>query len=251
MGTITQIPASTGNTELTADVAQAASVIATVGGPAGKVVGSAIAALDSIVKVFFKGANPNQVPSAQDEQVYEAAADNVAALVKAGYLDQTTGIGIINSLISQGTVTMQNLQAKIGNLGGLQNMLNTLQAEIVYVQGMPVMPLITFTSGDAEVLYIQPNASGWYATSISQATTLTDQLVTQYISLNPNGQFQETSGAQQTINSATAAVQNLSSAVSTAITTGNTTAVTNIVAQYPLTTIAIVIFIVFLLTRKL
>jgi len=189
------------------------------------------AGVSKIVSEFFKGANPNQVYSAETEQIYEAAADNIMALVNAGYFDKSTGLTIVNTLISQGTTAMQQLQNKIGNLGGMQNMLTTLNNEAIGIQSLPDIPLLSFTFAQAQSLYIQPNTANWYSNSIAQATILTNQLVNLYITQTSGGQYKEGTPTGNLIN---------------AILSGNITAVESIIMANPIMTLIIIVIIWFM-----
>lgn len=157
------------------------------------VVGAIASSIITLIKLFFKGANPNQVPSAMDEQVYEAASDNAYALCKAGFIDKSTALTINNTLAQLGSQTLQQLQARVGNLGGLQNMINTLNAESMAIEGLPERPLVTFSVEQAHALYIQPGTKGWYAQSLQQAAQLTDQILSTYVAASSTspGNLQE------------------------------------------------------------
>lgn len=189
------------------------------------VVGSVVSAIVSIVKLFFHGANPNQVYSAQLEQVAESASLNIQALVKAGYIDVQTGVVITQTILNEAIGSMTNLQAKIGNLGGMANMTKTINAIILTTQSLPVIPLVPFTPQQAQALFLQPGTPGWgYPQSLTQGQQLTEQILENYV--QPS---QSVAGGLVEATPATIASNTVSSAL-----TGNFSNLEGLIISYPL-----------------
>lgn len=202
------------------------------------VIGSIAGAIIDVVRLFFHGANPNQVYSAKLQQTAESASLNIQALVKAGYIDIDTGVAIEKTILSEAIANMTNLQAKIGDLGGLRGMTKDIQDEINTTMGLPKIPLKTFTVEDAQALFIQPGTKGWYADSLSQGIQLCEQILNHYIqpSNSPGG------GLQQATPITTA-----SNSLSNALTTGDLSGIESIIISNPITSllVAILVFIIF------
>src|SRR5512146_2350799 len=65
------------------------SIMGSVLGPAGSLaLGAAGSAVGKLIGSIFHGADPMQVPASQIEQAFEATADNISHLAKAGYLSK-------------------------------------------------------------------------------------------------------------------------------------------------------------------
>ncbi|MGH9770298.1 MAG: hypothetical protein ACRD4Q_01130 [Candidatus Acidiferrales bacterium] len=148
-------------------------------------IGAAIAVL---IMSFFHGANPNQIPAAQIEQIFEIAADNLYALAQNGIITIQQAIQGMQALITSGQQLEAQYQARIGNpaVRGSQNLTKVINAEIAGAQALPTIPLVANATlaGARAFYYVKAGASGWYAGSITQGTSLTDQLVTQMIAQN-------------------------------------------------------------------
>jgi hypothetical protein len=161
--------------------AGAVGAFAAMAGP----IGLGVAAALEILSVCFKGADPNQVPAAQIEQVFEAGADNLLALAKAGYLTAAEAQLGMQRLIQAGQLYYQ--QAVSSNrqyaqdpkpfVNGQKNMTSVINAEMVPLATLAPQAVKPWNAAAAHPLYIQDGAKGWYSgpgQSIDAATSLTD-----------------------------------------------------------------------------
>jgi len=145
-------------------------------------IGVAIAAL---ILQLFHGADPREEPAAQMEQIFEAAADNLYALQKAGILTAAQSVAAMQELITAG----QNLETQYsGQLGpwaakAAANLTSVIQAEFAAAEALPAtVGVVSPTLAIAQRYYLKPGLKGWYAASLTQAGKITDQFVTTFIS---------------------------------------------------------------------
>ena len=161
---------------------------AALAGPIGITVGIVLTILSRV----FHGADPNQVPAAQIEQVFEAAADNVYALQKAGYLVFAESSAGMQKLISAGNLYYQQAvqsnpqyaQDRRPFVNGQANMTKVINAEIQAASLLPPAGLLPFDQTAAHALYVQDGA-GWYSASVDAAVGLTDGFMLALRQANP------------------------------------------------------------------
>jgi hypothetical protein len=156
------------------------------------IVGGVIAALATIAELFHVGQGCGNacIESAQTEQIFEAAADNVYYACKAGMLSGPQGVAAIQWLQEQGDSQMAQLeQTDKSASGGKTNMDKTLAAEISSVQSafgsnpatVPLNPTTLQSS-----IFIQPGTTGWYAQSIAAASSLALQAIAEATNITSN-----------------------------------------------------------------
>jgi len=148
------------------------------------IVGSIVAGVADILEIFHvgEGCGAACVDSAETEQIFEAAADNVYYAVKAGQISSAQGAVAIQWLQSQGDAQMAQLaQSDSKARAGQSNMDKTLVAEIASVQSLsvsePTQPLNP-TALQSSV-FMQPGTAGWYPQSIAAAASLALQAIAQ------------------------------------------------------------------------
>jgi hypothetical protein len=124
------------------------------------------------VTALFKGANPLQVPAAQAEQIYEAAADNAYAVCKAGMVSVADAVAAMQNFLSQGISDIQGRGIGTAGQKGIANMTSVINAEIAAVQKLPAAATKALDLNVARSLYV--SAGGWYPASLQAAGQLTD-----------------------------------------------------------------------------
>ena len=162
-------------------IGQTITKLAPETGPAAPFVAAA-GEIVSILSAFFGGGcGQTCVVAAQTEQVYEATADNILAVAKAGMMSGEDAISIMQNLITVGQ--QQETQNKPGAAGSA-NLERVIQGEIADAQsvGPPTQPL-DLTA--ARELYVGASASqpggvgaaGWEPGIVQAASQLTDQIL--------------------------------------------------------------------------
>lgn len=157
-------------------------------GPVGKSFLQSILSLGS--SGLIGGANPNQVPAAQQSQIYESAADDISNAVKAGMLTPIQGQEAIQAAAELGN---QQVGETVANLAGNSNknitnsvptMDQVIQNESNALQNVNVPP-VAFNTSALPGVFLNPSTPGWYSGSLSQGGQLATQLLSNL--LNPSG----------------------------------------------------------------
>lgn len=131
--------------------------------------GSFVTALVSLAVNLGKGCGQSCIESAEWEQIYEAAADNLDTACQKNWISTAQAQAGINGLIQAGQQSIQKISAAgVHAQRALQNMTSVNQAEI---NGLPpnmdgTTPL---PAGWQSELYPPIGQTGWYASSTSQA----------------------------------------------------------------------------------
>jgi len=141
--------------------------------------------VETLLSLFHVGQGCGQacITSADTEQIFEAAADDVYAAAKAGMITEAEAVAAIQWLQQQGDAQMANLaQSDSKAKSGQQNMDKTLQAEIAAVHGNTSIPISVPTAALnptqlTSSVFIQPGTSGWYADAVSQGSSLALQAI--------------------------------------------------------------------------
>ncbi len=143
------------------------------------VVGPVLAALVPMLSSLFHGANPLQVPAAQTEQPFEAAADDVLALAKAGQISPAQAATYMQALEQAGQQQEAALEPKIGEPAtkGSENLTKVINDEIAALQGIGTPTSQPLNLQSALGSFIQPGAPGWYSQTGADALTLLNQLL--------------------------------------------------------------------------
>jgi hypothetical protein len=128
--------------------------------------------------LFFKGANPNQVPAAQTEQPYEAAGDDIYRMAKAGMITPQQATQYLQQLQTQGQSAEQALVPKIGDVAtkGSQNLTNVINNLVSSLGKLPATQAQPLNLQSMQSQFIQPNQAGWYPGTGTQAMQLLSQL---------------------------------------------------------------------------
>lgn len=148
-------------------------------------ISAVIAGVVAVVLSLFKGANPLQVPAAKIEQAFEAAADNLFALVvKASMITPAQAVAAMHLLIN--AADNQEIQANLGVAAqkAITNLTTVINNEIAAVPGVHATTR-TINVVQAHSFYVQPNTAGWYPDSITAAAKMTDQLLAAFQSSGP------------------------------------------------------------------
>jgi len=158
--------------------------IATTAAPAGSaapIVMGVMAIASLIASIVKFGPSPYNVPAAQAEQIFEAAADKLYAAAQDGMISVAEAVAGMQALLQVGT--QQITQMKLNSQGkpALANMTKVIQAEISAVQEVSSKITKPVDVTAAAQYYPAPGASGWYSESIAQA----NQLVAQYLQALP------------------------------------------------------------------
>jgi len=182
------------------DTAVAATTVSTAGSVVGvlaaiPIVGAIAGGVAALLSLFHVGQGCGQkcITSADTEQIFEAAADNVKSAGDQGMITQSQAAAAIQWLQAQGDSTMQNLQKTDSSAsGGKTNMDKTLQAEIAAVQsdsGIPsASPTVSLDPGKLESsVFIQPSAKGWYGDAVSQGASLALQAIAEVTGVSSGG----------------------------------------------------------------
>ncbi len=184
----------------------------------GNVLGGSVAGLG-----MFGGANPLQVPAASGEQSFEAAADNLLHLAKAGYITPQQATSGMQQLLTSGQNYIS--QQGLGSAGSkaIANM-NKVIGDVMSTAGsLKGITPQTGTLSDMSKLFVQPGTNGWYGTSLNNALNLTDQILSSY---NNAGTMQPTApaGTQTITPSSDVRTASLNAAPSQGISTGQANA---------------------------
>jgi hypothetical protein len=148
---------------------------------------AAIAGIIVIMSQFLKGADPLQVPAAKLEQVFEAAADNLYSLAKAGFISKAEAVTGIQAFIQAAVQFEQQYAQQTGHPApfgaAIKNVTSVNNAEIQAVVGLPDIAIITgpinFTAAKAAYYTTvlrntgQVGAGHWYPESIDAAEKVT------------------------------------------------------------------------------
>lgn len=132
-------------------------------------ISSAISGIIRLAASLGRGCGEPCIESAEWEQIYEAAADNLDTACQKNWISTEQATQGINALIQAGQQSIQQIAgAGVHAQNALQNMISVNQAEI---SGLPpnmdgTTPL---PSGWQSELYPPIGYTGWYATSTSQA----------------------------------------------------------------------------------
>lgn len=177
--------------------AAAAGVIA--GSSLIPVVGGLVAAGAGIAAALGLGQGCGNacINAADQEQVYEAAADDLMAAAKAGMIPGTIAAELMQSLISmaQQAEAQQNTQQ---SSAGASNAASVIQKEAQAAQALGSTISQPLNLSTVSQYFIQPGTSGWNAASLSAGATLALQLLESYASAAPSTMPSSQSAASST-----------------------------------------------------
>jgi hypothetical protein len=135
-----------------------------------------ILAVAAAISKIFSQADPRQVPAAQIEQAFEAAANNLCYVAQAGMITKAQAVAGMQQFLQAG-IEYEG-KANLGNAAvkGAANMTKVINDEIKALQALPPIASTPLDLAKARSLY--QSGSGWYAASLQTATQLTDAYLT-------------------------------------------------------------------------
>ncbi|MDE1941160.1 MAG: hypothetical protein KGI66_03505 [Patescibacteria group bacterium] len=149
-------------------------------GPLGSLaLGAAGSAIGKLIGSIFGGADPMQVPASQIEQAFEATADNVSKLAKAGYLSKDQAQAALAYLKQTGNGYYSQVASTLGSPAGKgeQNMDSVLQGNIDAVGKLDANTAVKPWDAAANSLLMPTSEKGWYGNSLSAASNFTSMLL--------------------------------------------------------------------------
>lgn len=143
------------------------------------------AGVAAVVALLWHGADPNQVPAAMTEQVFELAGDGFLHLFLARYIDLQTLGGLLASLIAEGAKREQALEAQYGEVRpfqqGIQNMTRVIGDLWTKAQSQPSAPTRPLDLTTAANIWNAQSKAGWYPQSVTAAKQIYDSAVNSII----------------------------------------------------------------------
>jgi hypothetical protein len=147
--------------------------------PISKGVLAIVAGLSSLFHIG-QGCGQACVIGSQAEQVYEAAADNILAVAKAGMLTSDQAVQAMQWIQQQGDAAMSQLaQTDSKAKAGLENMDKVIAAEIVDAQTLPNTQTTPLDPSKMQALFLSPGTKGWYSDSLASAQTIAAEAISQ------------------------------------------------------------------------
>ena len=148
------------------------------------IVGGIIAGVAGILALFHvgEGCGSKCTVSADTEQIFEVAALDVEKACAAGQISQAQAIAAVQWLQAQGDQQMAQLAASDSSAkAGKANMDKALQSVIVGLQSNSQYPQTATVALNPTQLegsiFIQPGASGYVASSVTQGASLALQAI--------------------------------------------------------------------------
>jgi hypothetical protein len=184
VGTATSLAAETGLVAVGSAIPIAGTVIAAIAGIA--------AALG-----LGQGCGSSCIEAAQQEQVFEAAADNIYRVAKAGMIPGTIAAQLIQALIplAQQAEAAQGTKA---SGAGASNAAKVIQneASAAAALGSTISQPLNLSAAQAQ--FIGLNTSGWYPQALATAQQLAVQILQTYANSAPSMMPASTTGAPAT-----------------------------------------------------
>jgi hypothetical protein len=167
------------------------------------IVGAAVAGVEALISLFHigQGCGNACTESSETEQIFEVAGWDIELAATAGMITQAQAVAALQWLLQQGQSAMQSLESSDSKAAaGLTNLTNTINAQIGSVQAnnltaadfsgdagpsaTPNNPIPTSAptvalnpSALESSIFVQPGASGWNSSSVSQAASLALQAI--------------------------------------------------------------------------
>lgn len=155
------------------------------------VIGAAVALVALIASFIGGGCGNACIESSEAEQIYEVACDDLQHVAQLGMLGQSDYETGISALVQGGQQHMQALEASDSKASaGLTNLNKSTAGNISYASSLPATATVALNLTQAQAAFIQPGASGWYASSI----TAGNQLALAYLQELASQQASTTSG---------------------------------------------------------
>jgi len=169
-------------------VGGAGSTAASIAAVAVPVVGIAAAVVLLALKFFGKGCGAACTVTAQLHQIVSATEDNIIAVAQAGLISGPEAQGALNGLIQTGDqIEEQAAQYPKQVAASIKQFTDNIESSIEGLSDLPTQPSQPWSLSAARALYVgHGTGSGvlqacgkgtWYCASITQADTLTDQIL--------------------------------------------------------------------------
>lgn len=136
------------------------------------IVGAAIALGLLLAHFLGHGCGSACIEASKAEQIYEAAADNIAAVYKAGMMSLDHALASMVYFISAGQQHEATFADKQGDAGS-KNLTQVIRNEMAGVKAEPKPKPAKFNLAEAHSLYT--SGPGWYPDSLAAAANLTDE----------------------------------------------------------------------------
>lgn len=154
-------------------VGAGAGILAAAGGPIGVAIAIGSIVFSILAKHF--GPDPRNVPAAQAEQTFEAAALNAENLAKAGMITPDQAAGGMQGFLSMGQQYIQAQQLGKPGQQGISNMTTVIQQIMARTRALPGKITQALNLSQARSYYV--SGSNWYAGSTAAGAELTDQFL--------------------------------------------------------------------------
>lgn len=140
-----------------------------------------LAGIGTLAAILFHGADPNQVPAAKTEQVFERASNGFIKLFRAGMLSKDTTLHLFAGMIAGMTQAETQLEQRYGEVKPFSNailnathVINNLAAEVTAAPLPLPRPL---DLNVALALFDSMPSAGWYVDSIQEARQIFTQVI--------------------------------------------------------------------------
>jgi len=142
------------------------------------VVGAVIAVAALLWSILGGGCGEACIDASKVEQVYEAVADNLFLIARAGMIASAEAVLMMEHFREVGRETEDRLGTTASHMGFI-NLSKVIDAEVAAAKLLSNTPTVPLTLAAARALYV--GGAGWYPDSIALASRLTDQFVSGYI----------------------------------------------------------------------
>jgi hypothetical protein len=152
------------------------SLGALAAGPVGIAIVAGVALAALFAHFLGGGCGAPCIDAAKAEQIYEAAADNLYNVAKAGLLGKADAIKGMQQLISMGQKHESNWTTEQAR-NGSADLTRVISAEITAAGSLPTAATHPLTLAAARTHYV--GGQGWYPDALSAAAQLTDTFLEQ------------------------------------------------------------------------
>lgn len=202
-------------------VGSSAAAVAAVAIP---VIGIAAAVVLLALKFFGHGCGQACTVTAQLHQVVSATEDNIIAVAQAGLISGPEAQAALQGLIQTGDqIEEQASQYPKQVAASIQQFTSNIESSIEGLSDLPAAPSQTWSLSAARALYVGHGtgsgvnqacgAGTWYCASISQADSLTDQILQSIISNRTAAPAPAAAGATSTTGAPSASSSGIVSSV--------------------------------------
>lgn len=144
------------------------------------VIGGIIAGVATLMAVLHVGEGCGEpcIDAAKGEQLFEAAADNIYAIAKAGMLPSSSAVAAMQWILTQAQQSMASIGTKQAQ-DGLAHATKVITAEIAAAQDLPDRQSAPLDPKKIQVLYLTPPMHGWYDDALASAEVLAGNAIAQ------------------------------------------------------------------------